>query len=172
MSLRTFGYNSHVGRKENAVKRFLTVLLAAGICGTVLVACVHEGHKTVKGGASSTASAKKAPTAAVAEATLPASSVEKVSLTGELIDPQCWFTHNGEGEKHAECAVRCARGGQDLAFLDSRTGEVHTMIAVGHGKNPNDGLYEHVGVPVLVRGTLYKRGTSSGLLLEAVEHAK
>ena len=110
--------------------------------------------------------------ASAAKATLPASSVEKVSLTGELIDPQCWFTHNGEGEKHAECAVRCARGGQDLAFLDSRTGEVHTLIAVGHGKNPNDGLYEYVGVPVRARGTLYKRGVSSGLLLEAVEHAK
>lgn len=152
------------------MKRIATALLAAGILGTVLVASAHDGHKTVKGGASSTASAKQAPTAAVAKATLPASSVEKVSLTGELIDPQCWFTHNGEGEKHAECAVRCARGGQDLAFLDSTTGEVHTLIAVGHGKNPNDGLYDHVGVPVRARGTLYKRGKSSGLLLEAVEH--
>ncbi len=153
------------------MKSVVILFAAAGVLGTSVIANSHEAHKRVQGGSSTTA-AKKTATTAVAKATLPASSVEKVSLTGELIDPQCWFTHNGEGEKHAECAVRCAKGGQDLAFLDSRTGEVHTLIATGHGKNPNDGLYEHVAVPVRVRGTLYKRGMNTGLLLENVEPTK
>ena len=148
------------------------VLLAVGVLGTAVGATAHEGHKSVKGASSSTAAAKKAATPARAHVQLPAASVEKVSLTGELIDTQCWFTHNGEGKDHAACAVKCAKGGQDLAFLDTRTGEIHSLIASGHGKNPNEGLYDHVGVPVQVRGTLYKRGPNSGLLLENVAHAK
>lgn len=164
----------------NLMKHSAFVLLAIGILGTAVGATAHEGHKSVKGkghmlvkgGSSSTATTKKAAATAPAIATLPAASVEKVTLTGELIDTQCWFTHNGEGKGHAACAVKCAKGGQDLAFLDTRTGEMHSLIASGHGKNPNEGLYDHVGVPVQVRGTLYKRGTNSGLLLENVALAE
>jgi hypothetical protein len=123
----------------------------------------HEGHNHGKA---------KPATARSAKAALPAATVTKVTFTGELIDTQCWFTHNGEGKDHAACAVRCAKGGQDLAFLDQATGEVHTIIAAGHGTNPNEGLYEHVGIPVRVRGTLYKRGPNRGLLLENVTRAQ
>ncbi len=151
------------------MKRVVIILSAVGILGTALAAQTHEQHKHVKGG-SSTSPVKAVPVATKAK--VPTATVTKVDLTGELIDPQCWFTHNGEGRAHAKCAVTCAKGGQDLAFLDARTNEMHTLIAAGHGNNPNDGLYEHVGVPVRVRGTLYQRGTSSGLLVEAVEHAR
>ncbi len=158
------------------MKNLGLVLLVVGIAGTAASATAHEGHKSIQGGSSSTAAAaaaaKTASTPVRTHALPRAANVQKVSLTGELIDTQCWFTHNGEGKTHAACAVRCAKGGQDLAFLDTRTGEVHGLIASGHGKNPNDGLYDHVGVPVKVSGTLYTRGTNSGLLLENVALAK
>lgn len=152
------------------MKRTVAVLSALGILGIAIVVGAHEGHKHTKQSASA---AVKTPTStASAKVVLPAASVVKVDLTGELIDPQCWFTHNGEGKNHASCAIKCAKGGQDLAFFDGRTGEVHTLIAMGHGTNPNDGLYGHVGVPVRVRGTLYKRGVNSGLIVENVEQVK
>ncbi len=140
------------------MKRLIGTLVLIGVVCTVAGVGAHEKHKH-----------GNAPAATPA---VPRAEVKKVDLTGELIDPQCWFTHNGEGKGHAKCAVMCARGGQDLAFLDSATGRVHTLIAAGHGKNPNDGLYDHVGLPVRIRGTLYQRGANTGLLLESVVKAK
>lgn len=78
-----------------------------------------------------------------------------VTLEGEIIDPQCYFTHGGRGLVHRDCAILCARGGQSLAFLNRAGGRVVPIIAGRHGANPNDSLYAVVGYPVLVRGTLY-----------------
>jgi len=146
------------------MKRIMLVLAVMGLVGAVAGAKAHEGHKHAKAKTATAAPVKARPSAAT--------EVQKVSLTGEIIDPQCWFTHNGEGADHAECAVRCARGGQDLAFLDAQSGELYTLIATTHGRNPNDGLYDHVGVRVSVRGMAYQRGDNRGLLVEAVEKAR
>ena len=81
--------------KENFMKRYALVLLAVGILGTAVGATAHEGHtsvkgegyKSVKGGSSSTATTRKSATTTRATATLPAASVEKVTLTGELMTP-------------------------------------------------------------------------------------
>lgn len=123
------------------------VLLALSAPGAV----AHEGHSR--------------------KATLPAARVQTVTMEGELIDPQCWFTHNGEGLEHAGCARMCARGGQDLAFLDQETGALYGILAAGHGKNPNEGMYTHVGVRVRVKGTAYERGVNRGLIVQSVEPA-
>ena len=154
--------------KGVVVKKLMIVFVAVGLLGSAVVVKAHEAHQHGKPGAPATA--KAATTSA--KAGVPPSSVTKVNLTGEVVDPQCWFTHNGEGKDHASCAIKCAKGGQDLAFLDGKTGEIHTLIAKGHGSDPNEGFYEHVGVPVRVRGTLYKRGLNSGLLVENIEHIK
>lgn len=152
-------------------KALITAVAAVGILCTAVAVMAHKGHSHPKDGVTAATTKKTAP-AASAKIQLPAASVTPVNLIGELVDPQCWFTHNGEGKEHVTCAVACAKGGQDLAFLDSRTGEIHTLLAASHGTNPNDGLYEHVGVPVRARGTLYKRGTNSGLLMEKIELVK
>ncbi len=140
-------------------------LLAAGVVGS------HEGHKDAKA-KTPVGATRQGATVAPRRAPLPAAKVEKVQLIGELIDPQCWYTHNGEGKDHVACAIRCAKGGQDLAFFDERSGAVHSLIAKAHAKNPNEGMYDYVGVPVRVRGTLYTRGTNTGLLVETLERVK
>ena len=146
--------------------RTLVTRLAASAAIAASVAAAHEGHKHADAKPTRAAAARPAATKPAAAA------VQSVQLTGELVDPQCWYTHNGEGKAHASCAVRCARGGQDLAFLDTRTGELYALLAVGHGKNPNDGLYDRVGVPVVVRGTSYRRGSNRALLLQQVTPAR
>lgn len=149
------------------MKKLMMILAAVGLLVGAVAVDAHDAHKHGKAGAP----AANAGTTS-AKAGVPPASVTKVNLTGEVVDPQCWFTHNGEGKDHAACAIKCAKGGQDLAFLDARTGEIHTLIATGHGADPNEQFYGHVGVPVRVRGTLYKRGVNSGLLVENIEHIK
>ena len=92
-----------------------------------------------------------------------------VTLEGEIVDPQCYFTHGGQGLAHRECALMCARGGQGLAFLNRAGGRVYPIIAGRHGANPNDSLYAVVGYPVLVRGILYEVRGQRALLVERAE---
>ena len=95
----------------------------------------------------------------------------QVLMIGEIIDPQCYFTHAGEGKEHASCARLCARGGQDLSFLDEKTGRVYPLIAIGHGKNPNDTVLALAGERTEVRGTVYGRGQNVVLAIESAEVA-
>jgi len=92
-----------------------------------------------------------------------------VKLHGEIIDPQCYFTHDGRGADHAACAVMCARGGQDLAFLDEADGRVYPLIAASHGMDPNHGLIPHVGRVVDMEGVLFRRGATAFLLIQRVD---
>ena len=140
------------------MKRAITVLVIVGVLGAAAAMNAYRAQRiaTVK------------PSVSTAARPAAAMDVRKVRLTGEIVDPQCWFTHNGQGKGHAACAVRCAQGGQSLAFLDDQSGELYTVIAAGHGKNPNDGLYDHVGEPVIVHGTTYQRGNNRGVLLDSL----
>ncbi|MEO5618254.1 MAG: hypothetical protein ABIS67_10815 [Candidatus Eisenbacteria bacterium] len=95
-------------------------------------------------------------------------STQQVTVTGEIVDPQCWFTHDGQGAKHRSCAVLCARGGQDLAILDSTTGRLYSILGAGHGVDPNKNLLDHVAVPVRIKGTVYTRGPNQAIVLQSV----
>lgn len=95
-------------------------------------------------------------------------NAQQVTVTGEIVDPQCWFTHDGRGAKHRSCAQMCARGGQDLAILDSKTGRLYSILGAGHGVDPNKNLLDHVAVPVRVKGTVYTRGSNQAIVIQSV----
>ena len=120
-------------------------------------AAAHEEHGKSDG---------KTGAPAVAHAGSP--PPQSVTVRGELIDPQCWFTHASRGPEHASCARMCAKGGQDLAFLHEATGVVYPLVAAGHGKDPNEKWIEYVGKPVQVKGTIYRMGPNAVILLESV----
>lgn len=93
---------------------------------------------------------------------------EPVSLNGEIIDPQCYFTHGSRGPAHASCATLCAKGGQGLAFLDDATGTVYPLIAKSHGASQNEGLIPHLGKLVRVKGIVYRKADNAVLLVQSV----
>ncbi|MBI3743704.1 MAG: hypothetical protein HY261_05380 [Chloroflexi bacterium] len=93
---------------------------------------------------------------------------ENVTMSGEIIDPQCYFTHDSRGPAHARCASLCAEGGQGLAFLDAASGVVYPLIANAHGADQNDGLLPHLGKPVEVKGVVYRKASNAVLLIQSV----
>lgn len=93
---------------------------------------------------------------------------ENVTMSGEIIDPQCYFTHDSRGMAHASCAAMCAKGGQGLAFLDEASAVVYPVIAKGHGANQNDGLLSYLGKPVQVKGRVFRKAGSAVLLIQSV----
>ncbi len=94
--------------------------------------------------------------------------VREVTLEGEVVDPQCYFTHGARGAAHRACALYCARGGQDLAFLNRAGQKVYPIIASGHGRNPNDSLLAVVGYPVVLMGRLYERNGRQALVVDRI----
>ena len=113
-----------------------------------------------------TASAMQAHTAPAAGKGAPRSEI--VTMTGEIVDPQCYFTHNSRGPAHASCAAMCAKGGQGLSFLDDGSGVVYPLIAKSHGASQNEGLIADLGKPVTVKGTVFHKGGNSVLLIQSV----
>lgn len=95
-----------------------------------------------------------------------------VAMTGEIVDPQCYFMHDSRGEEHASCATRCARGGQGLAFLDEQSGRVYPLIAAAHGANQNDKVLPLVGKRVAVKGTVFTKGQDAVLQVQSIAESK
>jgi hypothetical protein len=91
-----------------------------------------------------------------------------VTLEGEIIDPQCYFTHGGRGLAHRSCAIYCARGGQDLAFLNRAGDRMIPLVAARHGANPNDAVLRYVGYPVVVQGMFFDKGGQRVLRVDLV----
>ena len=97
-----------------------------------------------------------------------AASTERATMSGEIIDPQCYFTHDSRGPLHASCAAMCAKGGQGLAFLQDTTGTVYALIGKTHGASQNQGLLPYLGKGVQVKGVLYHKAGNSVLLIQSI----
>lgn len=77
---------------------------------------------------------------------------QAVTITGEVIDPGCFFIHGARGIEHKSCAQSCAKAGTTLAVLDERTDTLYIPISPEHEKNPNGKLLEFAGERVTVTG--------------------
>ena len=75
-----------------------------------------------------------------------------VQLTGEVVDPKCYFgvMKTGQGKPHRDCAIRCIAGGISPVFLarNSKGETEYYLILDQNGKKMNDALKDHVAEPI------------------------
>jgi hypothetical protein len=65
---------------------------------------------------------------------LQAAAADKAADTtvkGELVDMACYMSHDGQGADHADCAVKCVKGGQPMG-LKAADGKLYLLFA-DHG---------------------------------------
>lgn len=78
-----------------------------------------------------------------------------VELTGEVIDPKCFFgvMKPGHAKPHRDCAIRCIAGGiSPVFYVRNEQGEAgYYLILDENGKKMNDDLKNHVAEPVLLK---------------------
>jgi hypothetical protein len=78
-----------------------------------------------------------------------------VELTGEVIDPKCYFgvMKPGHGKPHRDCAIRCIAGGMSPVFyVRNEKGEAgYYHILDENGKKMNDDLKDYVAEPVTLK---------------------
>lgn len=136
-----------------------------------------------KAGASATAEKPATPPPAAAKSEKPAATKEAKAATakpkaatggpkeiiGEVIDPACWIINGSSGKGHAECAAACAKAGQTLAILEKKTQKIYILAGESPGQDPNKGVIEYVGQPVLVKGRVFARGGLLGIQVTSIE---
>ena len=122
------------------------------------------------------AAAAKAATTAKAGASSAKKETEAVSgkgsprsVIGEVVDPACWIVNGAKGPSHKECAIACAKAGQVLGIVESKTQKLYMIATDKPGEDPNKGLIDYVGQIVLVKGRVYSRGGATGIKVTSVE---
>jgi hypothetical protein len=128
-----------------------------------------------KAGASATAEKPATPPPAAAKAKAATEKAPKAvtgapkDIIGEVIDPACWIINGSSGKGHAECAAACAKAGQTLAILEKKTQKVYILAGESPGQDPNKGVIEYIGQPVLVKGRVFARGGALGIQVTSIE---
>lgn len=91
------------------------------------------------------------------------------SIVGEVVDPACWIVNGSKGASHKDCAIACAKAGQVLGIVESKTQKLYMVATDKPGEDPNKGLIDYVGQMVLVKGRVYTRGGATGIKITSVE---
>ena len=76
------------------------------------------------------------------------------TVTGEIVDMMCYVDHNASGDKHADCAAKCIKGGGPVGIVS----EGKAYLVVGDHKPMNDQLAEYAGKTVTLKGKLASNG--------------
>lgn len=76
----------------------------------------------------------------------------EMTLTGQVIDMNCYMTMGASGAGHKECATGCAKAGVTLAILGS-DGTVYMPVSSKPGDPQNKRLEPFVEGKVKVTGT-------------------
>ena len=125
-----------------------------------------------------TTTTAKAPAAKTATGATKAAATKKESevtrgvsrsVVGEVVDPACWIVNGAKGASHKECAIACAKAGQVLGIVETKTQKLYMVATDKPGEDPNKGLIDYVGQMVVVKGRVYTRGGATGIKVTSVE---
>jgi len=81
---------------------------------------------------------------------------------GELLDAGCYLGHGAMGEKHKECALKCAANGMPLMLMGA-DGKAILLTPNHDNADPYNSLKSMAGSMVVVTGTLSERGGVRGI---------
>ncbi|MCL5283194.1 MAG: hypothetical protein M1330_00560 [Armatimonadetes bacterium] len=79
-----------------------------------------------------------------------------VTLTGEVVDLNCYMAAGAHGAGHKQCALMCLKAGAPAGLL-THSGKVYLIVSP-RGTDPNTKLMKYVADQVKVRGKEFKRG--------------
>ncbi len=161
-------------------KAFAAMVLAAFSLSIASAAFAQAGTTTAapkgtvttaKTTAAKTTASKSAPATkkeGAATATVAGKGTPR-SIIGEVVDPACWIVNGAKGPAHKDCAIACAKAGQVLGIVESKTQKLYMIATDKPGEDPNKGLIDYVGQMVVAKGRVYSRGGATGIKVTSVE---
>jgi hypothetical protein len=82
------------------------------------------------------------------------SAAQTKTIKGEVVDLMCYLDHGARGEKHADCAQTCIKGGGPVGIL---TGNNELYLIIGEHKPLNDQLAPLAAKIITVKGKVVER---------------
>jgi hypothetical protein len=97
-------------------------------------------------------------------------NVETKTVTGEILDMECYMSSGAHGADHKECAASCISRGEPVGIL-ADDGKVYLLI-----KGKDAAVFaeakKHAGEMVTVTGTLSEKGGVQALIVSEVKLKK
>ena len=90
------------------------------------------------------------------------------TIRGEVVDTGCYVIGNRHGARHRQCAIACARSGQDLGVLEEETGLLYVEIRDQQDRAVRSQLLPFVARQVEVRGDPHIQGGLRGMRINRV----
>jgi len=85
-----------------------------------------------------------------------AAKSKSVTMTGEIVDTDCYIGHGAMGEKHKECAATCVAGGTPMGLLTDK-GMLYLLTPPHENKDGYNKAKEMVGTKVAITGEVGER---------------
>ena len=92
----------------------------------------------------------------------------QIRVRGEVVETGCFIIGGRKGPDHEQCAIACARAGQDLGVLDEKTKQLYIAVVdrrSGASENP---LMPFIAHRVEVRGEPLEYGELPALIVSDV----
>ena len=93
-----------------------------------------------------------------------------MTVTGEILDLGCYLGHGAFGEKHRECAVKCASTGMPIGVL-GKGGVVYLLTLSHDDAAPFNQCKEWAGTQVTVTGPMMQKGGMKAIEVTAARQA-
>ncbi len=92
------------------------------------------------------------------------------SVSGEVVDLNCYMASGAHGADHKACGVHCAQAGNPIGILDAK-GHVYLLLASDRHdtKATNDKLIDKMAEQATVSGKLVKRGGMDAVIVDSVK---
>lgn len=92
----------------------------------------------------------------------------EMTVRGEILDMACYVSHEAMGPDHADCAKRCAKGGQPMGLL-AEDGTVYLLYASHKDGAAFEQAKEHAGQKVEIKGVAASQAGIKGLEVHDVK---
>ncbi len=93
---------------------------------------------------------------------------DKTTLTGEIVDMDCYMSMGAHGADHKTCASKCIANGTPMGLL-TKDGKVYVLTASHDNLDPYNKLKKMAAETVTITGEVYTRGGVQSLQVDAVK---
>lgn len=93
---------------------------------------------------------------------------DNTSITGEVLDMNCYIGHGAHGDDHVSCATACIKGGAPMGILTS-DGKVYLLVADHSKKDVYEEVKKYAGAQVTITGTISEKDGIKGIVVSEVK---
>ena len=100
---------------------------------------------------------------------IPSIAQEKnTTVTGEVLDMNCYMASDAHGDGHKSCATKCINGGGAMGVLTS-DGKVYLLVEDHSKKESYEAAKKYAGEQVTVSGVLSEKNGVTGIVVNEVK---